>query len=159
MSDIASQLTEYTHHFLAHADTIVPASTRSANADVLRLLIGWSLEHEEHLEARGPDGRDPLAGVAERGSGILVWRVYPRRLDGAKVALLPGVQDRMASADRAAIASVLEQLQPGRRIERGQKLEIGLHHLAANSQWLLFESALERALDAITRLTSDVPVA
>ena len=90
MNQLRSLLAEHASARLDHANAIGPADSRDANAAAIDRLMDWPEARHTQIDPRGPDGSDPLVGVSFRHSDLLVWRVYPRQVDGAKVSILPG---------------------------------------------------------------------
>jgi hypothetical protein len=79
-----------------------------------------------------------------------VWRVYPRGGVG-KVTLLSKAEHYLTQDERSSIVGVLKNLQPATRIDRGQRLEIGLPRIAPQSQWDQFEPLLNLSLEVARR--------
>jgi hypothetical protein len=144
-------LEKFRHDFIVLIKPKCVGVAIDSNVEALGRLIGWSERRQDDLQARGPDGRDPLVGVVERKSGVFVWRVYPRKGDGAKVTLLPRCRSRLSASEARAVTQVLERLHPGLEISATGQLEIALWRIAPDTQWREFERVLDLVVSALTR--------
>lgn len=151
MSDIHADLEKFARDFVEHIKPKCVGVAIDSNVEGLGRLIGWSERRQDVLQARGPDGIHPLVGVVERKSDAFVWRVYPRKGDGAKVTLLPGRRSRLSASEVRAVIQVLEHLHPGLEISATGQLEIALWRIAPDTQWREFERVLDLVVSALTR--------
>jgi len=78
----------------------------------------------------------------------MVWRVFPREKDGAKVVLLPSSGRKIDQSLRELLADILNGLRRDRPIEEeGEEFEVGLHTVASEHGWRRFKAGLQCALE------------
>jgi hypothetical protein len=151
MHHLGNTLREHARRFRELRGSGLPKATRDAADQVLEHLIEWSVANASELSDRGPEGVDPAFGVAPSAGIATVWRVYPRQADGGKVTLLSRAEHLLRRDERAEIIAVLEQLQTPKTIGAGQRLDIGLARLAADTRWDRFSALLPKALEVAKR--------
>jgi hypothetical protein len=134
--------------FRNHVQTKFPNAPHTDHARALERLIDWSVGNESLLIHAPSDGSDPKVGVAEVRSGLKVWRVFPRKDDGAKVTLMPSSGSEIDESLHKLIADILDGLRPDTPIESGKELEVGLQTIASHTGWRRFKAALQCTLDA-----------
>ena len=111
--------------------------------EALSRLVAWSLAQGANIQTTPSSDKDHAVGVVLSGGSRLIWRVYPRQKDGAKITILPGNQKSLPRATREAIIAVLKVLDHGLEIGPNQELGIGIHRIASAKSWDHFVSALD----------------
>jgi hypothetical protein len=134
--------------FLAHVRKAFPNVSHTPLEKSLRRLIDWSVACRPVVEHAVPDGSDPKLGASGGPFGLMVWRVFPRKEDGAKVALMPGSGRKIDDSLHELIADILNGLRLNEPIRPRQALEVGLDAISSDVQWRRFKAALQCAYDA-----------
>jgi hypothetical protein len=159
MTDLGVTLRDHARRFRKQQQgAAFPKRIRDTTEEAIGRLVDWSMSNAPHLADRGPEGVDPAFGVVPAGGLATVWRVYPRG-GGGKVTLLSRAEHFPTPAERKSVILVLEQLQPGTRIGKGQRLEIGLPRIAPDAQWVRFAPLLDLALEVAKRHIPPGPAA
>jgi hypothetical protein len=133
--------------FLFETKARAAISLRQVEFDrILDVLIEWSQEASRALVVRNP-GAQKTVSFGMPDPGHVLWIVYPRYEDGAKVVILPQRFNRLPSADREKLVRKLELATPSVRIDSSGLLQVPMHLLKEDRAMIAFRHVLETAYE------------
>lgn len=82
---------------------------RERFAHVIDDFIGWSLKHPAEVE-HAVDYEQNVVAFKRTRDGAVLWSASPKRIDGAKLELLPGKGSSLGDEIRQDVLSVMQPL-------------------------------------------------
>lgn len=122
-----ASLAKYRQSFLDEVAVRAPAKYASTDfAARLDHTIAWSRHSSLNLSALAPGKQCTVRFGSPNGVPVL-WAAYPRRIDGAKLSVLPGRFDSLGARQQKDLRKAALLAAPGALLAAGGRLEVPFH--------------------------------
>lgn len=115
-------------------------------AAILDQLVSWSQDRHGRVFPHEPRDQNTI-GFAIAGNGHVLWRVYPRMEDGAKISVLTHWLRKQPQADRERLAPFVTAVSSRLDPWEDKELDVPVHLLATGERMAALLALLDQALD------------
>lgn len=120
-------------------------------AGIVDALIAWSKAQPKLFPREAKDQNTVSFSVG--AVGPVLWSVYPRREDGAKVSVLTHWFRKLPPDHKSDVLGQLARLSPSIQIHPSAELDVPLHLLATERALAVFRELLTAAISTVERNT------